>query len=343
MARRPTIKDLAREAEVGVATVDRILNGRGGVREETARRVAEAAHRIGYHARGLIDQRLDHARPEVRLGFVLHKEKQEFYKNFKSEIEIAVAQRSDVRVRARILFSPSQSPDDFVSRMKEVAEDCDVIAATAVSHPSLTTAAQDLESQGVPVFALLNDFAQGVRRNYVGLNNLKVGRIAAWMISTQVHMPGKLAVFVGGNRWHGHELRETGFRSFLRENAPAFSVLDTLVNLETRQITYEATLDLLSRHPDLRGIYVAGGGMEGAIAALREVRPPGKVVLVVNELTADSRAALSDRFVSMAIATPLPQLCRDLVELMVRAKAEEGGAVTGQRFLEPQLYIPESI
>lgn len=147
MARRPTIKDLAREAEVGVATVDRILNGRGGVREETARRVAEAAHRIGYHARGLIDQRLDHARPEVRLGFVLHKEKQEFYKNFKSEIEIAVAQRSDVRVRARILFSPSQSPDDFVSRMKEVAEDCDVIAATAVSHPSLTTAAQDLESQ----------------------------------------------------------------------------------------------------------------------------------------------------------------------------------------------------
>ena len=87
-----------------------------------------------------------------------------------------------------------------------------------------------------------------------------------------MHDPGKLAVFVGGYRWHGHELRETGFRSYLREYAPDFSVLDTMVNLETRQLTYEATLNLLDRNPDLRGLYCAGGGMEGAIAALRETR-----------------------------------------------------------------------
>ena len=136
-----------------------------------------------------------------------------------------------------------------------------------------------------------------MRQNYVGLNNLKVGRIAAHMIATAVHRPGKTAVFVGGYRWHGHELRETGFRSYFREYAPQFTVLDTLVNLETRQLTYEATLDLLSRHPDLRGIYCAGGGMEGAIAALREARAPGEVTLVVNEITPESRSALADRYV----------------------------------------------
>jgi hypothetical protein len=162
----------------------------------------------------------------------------------------------------------------------------------------------------------LNDFAQGVRENYVGMNNLKVGRIAASMMATAVHVPGKLAVFVGGYRWHGHELRETGFRSFIRELAPAFTILETRVNLETRQLTYEATLDLLQRHPDLRGIYLAGGGMEGAIAALREVRAPGEVALIVNELTPESRAALQDRYVVMVISTPLAALCRDLMGLM---------------------------
>jgi LacI family transcriptional regulator len=182
-----------------------------------------------------------------------------------------------------------------------------------------------------------------VRQNYVGLNNLKTGRVAAHMIATAVHRPGKTAVFVGGYRWHGHELRETGFRSYFREYAPQFTVLDTLVNLETRQLTYEATLDLLSRHPDLRGIYCAGGGMEGAIAALREARAPGDVALVVNEITPESRAALADRYVAMVIATPLERLCRDLVRLMVTAVQNGTTPVPGQHFLRPDLYLPESV
>jgi len=33
-----TLKDIAREAGVSVATVDRVLHGRSGVRAETARR-----------------------------------------------------------------------------------------------------------------------------------------------------------------------------------------------------------------------------------------------------------------------------------------------------------------
>ena len=115
------------------------------------------------------------------------------------------------------------------------------------------------------------------------------------------------------------------------------------MNLETRQLTYEATLDLLGRHPDLRGIYCAGGGMEGAIAALREVRQPGEVQLVVNELTPESRAALISRYVGMVIATPLHRLCADLVTLAAEAVQKGITPVQGQHFLEPDLYLPESV
>jgi LacI family transcriptional regulator len=343
MARRPTVTDVARESGVSTATVDRVLNGREKVREETARRVYEAAQRIGYHAAPLIAQRLMANVPEVRLGFVLHKEKQAFYQSFKSEIEAAAQRASGMRVRATIDFSPSQSPSDFVQIMTEMKDKVDAIAATSVTHHEVTDAVTTLRSAGIPVFALLNDFAQGVRQNYVGLNNLKVGRIAASMIRMTSHRPGKLAVFVGGYRWHGHELRETGFRSYIRENVPQFAVLDTLVNLETRQLTYEATLDLLARNHDLRGIYCAGGGMEGAIAALREARQPGEVQLIVNEITPESRAALLDGYVVLVISTPLQDLCRDLVSLMSSAALEGMSDIPGQHFLEPRLVIAESI
>lgn len=342
MADRPTIKDLARAAGVGVATVDRALNGRSNVRQETLDKVLEAADAIGYPTRALSARREAADLPVMRFGFVLHKRSQEFYGNFAKALQQAVDARTDIRGQAVIRFSASQAPDDFAKEIREVAQNVDVLGTSAINHPALTDLVSELAQEGKPVFALLNDFAQGVRQNYLGLNNVKVGRLAAWMITTKVRTPGKLAVFVGGNRWHGHLLRETGFQSYLREYAPDFTLLNTVVNLETRQVTYEATLDLLDRQPDLRGIYVSGGGMEGAIAALRETRPPGKVALVVNELTQDSRRALVDRYVCMVIATPLQDLCRDLIDLMIADARTGPSASASQHFLTPQIFLPES-
>lgn len=343
MARRPTIHDVAREAGVSTATVDRVLNAREKVREDTARRVYEAARLVGYHATPLIGQRVQMDLPRLRLGVVLHKEKQAFYQTFKAELERAVTNATGLRASVVIEFASSQTPADFAALMDGLADRVDAVAATAVTHPEVTEAVIRLNARGIPCFALLNDFGQGVRQNYLGLNNMKIGRIAAHMIAVSSHQSGKIAVFVGGYRWHGHELRETGFRSYFREYAPQFAVLDTLVNLETRQLTYEATLDLLNRHPDLRGIYCAGGGMEGAIAALVEVRRPGEVTLIVNELTPESRAALVSRYVGMVIATPLGRLCSDLIALAAEAVRDGIAPVQGQHFLPPDLYLPESV
>ncbi len=343
MARRPTINDLAMAAGLSTATVDRVLNGRLKVREATARRVYEAAGRIGYHGLPLIARRMQPDLPSLRLGFVLHKERQAFYRNFAAELRAAVAAAPGVRAEAIIDFAPSQSPGDFARLMAAMAGRVDAVAATAVAHHDVTAVVEQLMAAQIPTFALLNDFAQGVRHHYVGMNNLKVGRIAAAMMATAVRRPGRLAVFVGGHRWHGHDLRETGFRSYVREMAPEFTMLDTLVNLETRQLTYEATLDLLARHPDLAGIYLAGGGMEGAIAALRETRAPGEVALVVNELTPESRAAILDRYVVMVISTPLARLCQDLVGLMADAALNGGAMVHGQHFLQPEIYLAETV
>ena len=197
------------------------------------------------------------------------------------------------------------------------------------------------------VFSLLSDFAEGHRTGYLGLDNLKHGRTAGWLMALAAKGPdlkaaGKLAIFVGGHRWHGHELRETGFRAYLRERAPGLVVLEALVNLETRQLTYEATLALLARHSTLRGVYVAGGGMEGAIAALREVRRPD-VALIVSALTPESRAALAEGVATMVLDTPLEKLCRALMAAMTQAALGLEPADRLPLFLAPDIYVSESV
>ena len=344
MSKRPTIADLARDADVGVATVDRVLHGRANVSAATTARVAEAAERIGYHATGLIAARQAPPPQVLRFGFVLHKQAQPFYRGFARQIETACAAVRTHDIRPRIVFSASQAPEDFSAAFARAADGADAVAGSAINHPLVDRRIAEIHAAGTPCFALLNDFATSARHQYFGLDNLRAGRVAGWMIATAAPRTGKVAVFLGGSRWHGQVLRETGCRAALRDHAPELTMLDTAVNLETRQVTYEATLDLLSRHGDLCGIHVAGGGMEGAIAALRECRPPGKVTLVVNELTPDSRAGLADGTVTLAVATPLAQLCRELLSAMTSATGDTDETSGPERhLLEPALHVPESV
>ena len=342
MAKRPGMAELAAAAGVSVATVDRALNGREAVHVETRTRLAQVARQIGHPlAARLAGETV--AGPVLRIGVILHKAGQEFYQNFARALTQAVANCPGARAQLVLEFAASQSPDEVAAALRRMKGRCDVMAATAVNHPEITAAVAELRDANVQVFALLSDFAQGLRAGYFGINNLKAGRIAGWITTLSVKNPGNLAIFVGGHRWHGHDLREIGFRSYMREYAPGLTVLDTLVNLETRSLTYEATRTLLARQPDLRGIYVAGGGMEGAIAALRELRSPGEVALVVNELTSESRAGLTEGLVTLVTATPLEMLTQDLVAAMARAALGGWGADGTQHFLPPVLHVPEML
>ncbi|MGX9148009.1 LacI family DNA-binding transcriptional regulator [Mesorhizobium sp. 128a] len=343
MAKRPTIVDLAREARVSVATVDRVLNARHPVRKQTALRVYEAANAIGFHAAGRVERRANPDPPRYQLGFVLRKPAQHFYQDFAREIEAAVNASEAFHGTSLIEFVPSHVPGDLIAPLQELGSHCHAIAMVAPDHPMITAAVEELKAKGIPVFSLLSDFAAGVREGYVGLNNRKVGRTAAWMFSKAAKRQGKVAVFAVSERYQAHELREIGFRSYFRERAPMFEVFDIPMSVDTRRITYEATLDMIQSEPELVGFYVAGGGMEGAISAIREEGKDRDIVAIVNEITPESRAALADGVITMAVATPLRRLCQELMTLMARA-IETGCATTpGQTFLPFDIYLPENI
>lgn len=339
---RPTIADLAQAAGLSTATVDRVLNGRHNVREETVRRVYRAAEEIGYHAANVIRHRMLADHPELRLGLVLQKPRHHFYQEVLAVFERQARATMQSRVQIVPRFVATTQPDELVEVLMSLKGRVNAIAASGQDHHQVTQAVQDLRAGGIPVFSLLSDFAQGVRESYFGTNNLKVGRIAGWFISKLARQPGKVAIFIGGSRFHGHELRETGFRSFFRDQGPNFQLLDTQINLETRQLTYEATKNLLARHDDLVGLYCAGGGMEGAIEAVREAQAGNRIVLIVNELTPDSQAGLRDGAVSIVLGTPIRDLA-DQVIATVAATASHGlSPLPGQRFFPSEVWTPES-
>jgi len=342
MASRPTVADIAAACGLSVATVDRVLNARLPVRQETAERVFQAADQIGYHGTGLLRRRVEASLPHYRLHILLQRPDQLFYADFARELERAALAPTQFRVTATIGFLASQTPSEIANRLHDAARTAQVIAMVAIDHPAVTAAVAEIEAAGIPVFALLSDFASGVRRGYIGTDNTKVGRTAGWLVARSAK-PGKVAIFVGSHRFHGHELREIGFRSYLRQSAPHLTVIDTLVNLEDVVLAHEATLDLLRQHPDLTAIYVAGGGMEGVVAALREEDMAGRLAVVCNEINAFSRAALAENLITALTATPAAAISNSLIDLAATALATRSVESGSQTFLPFQIYVSENI
>ncbi|MGO9768879.1 MAG: LacI family DNA-binding transcriptional regulator [Roseiarcus sp.] len=342
MGKRPTLADLARAAGVSVATVDRVLNGRHRVREPTAERVLGAAEAIGFHGAPLIKRRVRLDAPTLTFGFLLQKP-DAFYRRLGADLEAATARLADVRGKAIVEYVSELSPATIAERLLRMGEAARAIGVVSVDHPHVSEAIVRLRARDVPTFAMLSDLTAEARAGYVGRDNRKEGRTAAWIVARAAARPGKIGIIVGSHRYLCQETAEISFRAYLREHAPAFQPLEPLVNLEDSRLAYAATQELLARHPDLVGFYVCGGGMEGAIAAARDEARREPLAVVCNELTPMSRAALIDGVLSAIISTPTALLADRALEAMARALAVPAIEAASQIVVPFDLFLPTNI
>lgn len=342
MGKRPTIANLARQAGVSVATVDRVLNRRLPVHEDTALRVVAAAEEIGYHATGLLKQRLMEVK-QVTLGFLLQKRHDDFYRALAAELTQATKASTAIRGKPVVEFMDELVPSFIAAKIREIGSRVDVLAVVAVDHPLVNQAIEEIVAKGKFVLTLLSDLATPACLGHIGVDARKAGRTAAWTISKLAKQPGKIGILLGSHRYLSQETAEISFRSYMRENAPQFQLLEPLVNLDDQRIAYEAVVDMIASNQDLVGIYMCGGGMEGLIHALRDEKAGGHIIAVCNELTPVTRAALIDGIIDLALSTPITKLANEAVDLMGRAVTSKRFDGSSQILLQAELFISENI
>lgn len=339
--RRPTIPDLAEAAGVSVATVNRVLSGAPNVRLATREAVQQAAEEIGFYGLGSIQARVSAARPRLRFGVLLLQPHRPFYQNVARALEEAAATTTGAEVELRIEFLEDLSPQNIADRALALSQDCHAICLTAAVHPVVTTTLERIQAKGIPVFALISQISVTGQMSYIGLDNWKVGRTSAWTFANICKTAGKIGILMGNPRYRNQEMNETGFRSYFREMAPDFTLLEPISTFESAAVAQEMTEKLLTDHPDLAGLYISGGGISGALAALRASGKAGQMVVVGYDLTEVTRAALLDGTMTLVISHPLARLARDAIDGMVRAAANPA---SNQTSIAPfEIYTRENI
>ncbi|MBN8630470.1 MAG: LacI family DNA-binding transcriptional regulator [Rhodobacterales bacterium] len=340
MARRSTIQDLAATAGVSVSTIDRILNGRSEVRAGTAQKVLAAAEEIGFYALPALRQRLQAGRPKARIGVLLQQSHRVFYRAIAEALRQAALEATEP-VELVIEHMDDLSPEAVSDHMLRLGHQVDAIAVVSAEHPRVASAIDALAAKGVPTYGLISELTATAATGYIGLDNWRVGRTAGWAVASLCRTPGRVGIVVGNHRYRCQELNESGFRSYCREHAPDFTLLEPIQTFEDIAIARDVTEQLLRREPDLVALYVAGGGMPGALEALRASGRAQSIVTLGNDLTEHTRGGLIDHVLSMVVAHPVQRLASEAIAHIQRELA--ASTAPTKRLLGFDIYVPENI
>lgn len=292
IARRATVHDVAREAGVSLATVDRVLNARPGVRPVTAEKVEEAIRTLDFR-RDLSASLLARAR-DLRIAFLIPDGRNEFMVN----LESAVARRARPAKTERMTIE-TQHFKALDARALAAAIDalqprtCDCAVVVATDHDLVRRAIDSANRRGIVVVTLVSDLPGSARKHFVGIDNAAAGRTAASLLG-RFCQPGKIGLIAGSLELRDHRERLDAFTSLMRDEFPHHTLVGPVEGLDDSAETEKQVAAMLKAHPDLLGLYNFGAGNGGLLKALEKSGRAKAVRVIAHELSAPTRAGLAN-------------------------------------------------
>ena len=289
------MEDIAAQARVSLATVDRVLHGRSGVRAATVQRVMQAAHAVGYVAGA--EEAVAAAAKPTRIAFLIPAGSNRFLRMLGDLIGSSQEHWAPFNVRCKAEYIEAFDPEALARQLLRHGSRCDGIAFMALEHPVVREAVAELADRGVPTVTLISDLSHSRRSAYVGLDNRAAGRTAAYLIARFMGAgvrgaKGKVAMIAGSLSYKAHEEREAGFLHLFHEQYPGVHVVGAREGHDDAEKNYRQARALFEQHGDLAGIYNIGGGAEGIGRAIHEMKLARKPVFIGHGLTPDTRALL---------------------------------------------------
>lgn len=341
--RRPTIPDLAEAAGVSISTVNRVINDASKVRAPTRQRVLRAAQEIGFYGLGSIEHSIQNGAEVHRLGVLLLQKRRPFYADLGRALEQAAQVHLDGRIELTLEYLEDLTPNVVAERLNVLGTKCDSVALVAAEHPLVSEAIDAVLADGVPVVGLITPLTARGPVGFVGLDYYKVGRTAAWAIDRMCPAPGEIGILVGNHRYRNQDQNESGFRSYFREHPRGFTLLEPKLTFENSAAAREMTEQMLAEHPDMRALFVSGGGITGTISALRDAARPEGFVAIGYELMDVTRAALIDGTLDLVISHPIQALAQQTLDTLIRAKRAGPAAGAQNVTLNFEIYTPENL
>jgi LacI family transcriptional regulator len=321
-----TIRDVAARAGVSVATVSRVFNQKGPIRQETVQRVMDVAGAMQYvpHA----GARSLSTRSTRTIGVVLPDLHGEFFSEVIRGIDVAARESG-----YHLLLSGSHADRDEMRAVLQAVRG--LVDGLIVMSPDLDPAALCAELPLGVRAVLLNAKVEG--RPSITIDNSAGARDVVRHLATLGHT--HIAFISGPARNADAEQRRRGFRTGVR----AHGIEGVEVSGDfTEDSGYEAAKQVLAMKPRPTAVFAANDSMAiGALSGFRDagVRVPDAIALVGFD---DIPIA---RFLDPPLTTvkvPIAELGRRGLQLLIAELDDSDGRPHPPARLETSLVVRRS-
>lgn len=339
---RPTVNDIAREAGVSLATVDRVMNARPGVREKTVLRVNEAIRRLGY-VRDVAAANLARGR-NYRMAFVLPDGAGQFLAALRETVAAAAALGAASRTEIQTLAFPAEDPHALVRALGDLpAQGFDGAAIMAPETPHVRDAIRALHEKGVKVVALVSDLPNTERDHFVGIDNFAAGRTAGVLLGRFLGpRPAPVMVLGTSTRLRESIERRLGFDEVMQRDFPHLAPLQTLEGHDDDETIARAVEAMLRSAPGVAGIYSLGAGNRALTRTLRRIGRLDGMTIVAHELTAHNRDAVRSGAIDAVITQNVGHVVRSALRVL-RAHTDDMPIDAAQEQIRIEVVIRENL
>lgn len=336
---RPTTKDLAKAAGVSLATVDRVLNGRSGVRKKTIEAVNDAIKRIGFE-RNQIAATLARQRA-YRFAFALPRSGGEFLDEVVDRIrEFERAGRAEM-IETDVVRIDERDPHKAARTLGRLsAEDIDGVAIMAPETPQIRDALLRMRERGIQTIPFV---ANQQEDGFVGIDNRAAGATAGRLMGRFLgSTKGTVIALTETTQSRNSLERRLGFDGVINQDYPNLHVLPTLETHGDPGRTQHILRNALLAHDDIVGLYFMGAEARTPIEVARVMNANAGRVSIAHERTPSTESALRDGDIDAVIHQDPGHLVRSAVRIL-RAKCENRPTLASQERIRIEILIAENL
>lgn len=306
-----TLKQIADQAGVSKATVDRALHNRGAVHRQTQRRITQAINDLELQERtSLATGR------SVPIDIIMHTPDR-FSRLVATALVNEMSHFSPFKLKLRFHNFEKISIAEMKKLMLRCASDSYGIVLKAENNKSLAQTIEELQKRRVPVVTLVTDIPLSPRINYVGMDNLSAGRTAAYLVSRWLKsVTTQVAVVLSSQNFLGEKERVEGFFDALSWMAPGVKPIVISEGYGMDEPTYEVVTQALETYPALGAVYCVGGG-NAAIRQAFEAASRDIAVYIGHDLDDENRLLLQNGQLDAVIQHDLHHDARTIFQTLL--------------------------
>ncbi len=268
------VREIARKANVSIATVDRVLHNRAGVSEKTREKIQAIIKDLNYQP-NILASRLA-SRKVYNLAILIPKvsEETDFWNAPLQGINKAESEINRYGIKISKFFFDQNDKASFVKETIDIfsAKVDGIMLAPSFTEESIALANQ-CKAQKIPYVLINSDIPNQDSLCYIGPHLTKSGYLAGHLISYGMGKSGKILVVNIAKEidtYHHLLRKEEGFRAYFQDH----NKLNEIVKIDTRQTGFAAVSDSLNHifsvHPDIQAVFATNSRVSTVARYLEE-------------------------------------------------------------------------